>query len=170
MIWCGQSNHLQIAKLNQHVYCLSICVGKVAIDPSCYLFCTNSNQYKILLKKKKKKSTVHVIRLFNWSWYVFALTPCSAEFFIFGIKSLTLIIPEVALLIYIAIFCKIMSRRLNWELSILSPFRISSLHLGKKILSQFSGIGDFESISLNLSLENFCCQRLFTILTDMEIN
>ena len=167
MIWCGQSNRLQIARLNQQVHCLSICVGKVAIDPSCYLFCTNSNQYKILLKKKE--STAHVIRLFNWSWYVFALTPCNAAF-IFGIKSLTLIIPDVALLIYVAIFCKIMSRLLKWELSILSPFRISSLHLGIKILSQFSGIGDFESISLNLSLESFCCQRLFTILTDMKIN
>ena len=167
MIWCGQSNRLQIARLNQQVQCSSICVGKVAIDPSCYLFCTNSNQYKILLKKKE--STVHVIRLFNWGWYVFALTPCNAAF-IFGIKSLTLIVPDVALLIYVAIFCKIMSRLLKWELSILSPFRISLLHLEIKILSQFPGIGDFESISLYLSLESFCCQRLFTILTDMKIN
>ena len=28
----------------------SICSGKVEIDPLCCLFCTDSNQYKILLK------------------------------------------------------------------------------------------------------------------------
>ena len=39
----------------------------------------------------------------------------------------------------------------------------SSLHLGTKILSQFSGIGYFGSLSLNLSPPMFYCQRLFTI-------
>ena len=69
----------------------------------------------------------------------------------------------VALLICIVIFCKILSWPLKWELSIFSPFQISSLHRGTKILSQFSGIGYFDSLSLNLSPEMFCCQRLFTI-------
>ena len=106
---------------------------------------------------------MHVIKLFNWSWYAFALTPCSPESFIFRIKSLTLMIAEVALLICIVIFFKIMSWPLKWELSISSPFQISSLHRGTKIVSQFSGIRYFGSLSLNLSPEMFCCQRLFTI-------
>ena len=72
-------------------------------------------------------------------------------------------IAEVALLICIVIFCKIMSWPLKWELSIFSPSQISSLHRGAKILSQFSGIGYFDSLSLNLYPEMFCCQRLFTI-------
>ena len=42
-------------------------------------------------------------------------------------------IAEVALLICIVIFCKIMSWPLKWELSIFSPFQISSLHRGTKI-------------------------------------
>ena len=37
------------------------------------------------------------------------------------------------------------------------------MHLGTKILSQFSGSGYFSSLSLNSCLESFCCQRLFTI-------
>ena len=72
-------------------------------------------------------------------------------------------ITEVALLICIVTFCKIMSLSLTWELRIFSPFQISSLHLRTKILSQFFGIGYFDSLSLNLSPEMFCCQRLFTI-------
>ena len=35
-----------------------------------------------------------------------------------------------------------------YELSILAPSQISSLHLGTKILSQLSGIGYFDSLSL----------------------
>ena len=49
-----------------------------------------------------------------------------------------------------------MSFPFKWELSILSPFQISSLHLGTKTLSQFSDIG-------YLTSERFCCQRLYTI-------
>ena len=110
-----------------------------------------------------KESTAHVIKLFNWGWYAFALTLCSLESFIFRIKSLTLMIAEVALLICIVIFSKIMSWPLKWELYIFSPFQISSLHLGINILSQFSGIEYFDSLSLDLSPEMFCCQRLFTM-------
>ena len=56
-----------------------------------------------------KESTMYVIELSNWSWYAFALTPCSLESLIFRIKSLTLMIAEVVLLIFIVIFCKIIS-------------------------------------------------------------
>ena len=107
-----------------------------------------------------KESAVHVIKLFNRSCYAFALTP---ESFMFRIKSLTLMIAEVALLIFNVIYCKIMSWPLKWELSISSPFQISSLHRGTNIWSQFSGIGYYDSLSLNLSPEMFCCQRLFTV-------
>ena len=73
-------------------------------------------------------------------------------------------IAEVSLLICTVIFCKILSWPLKWELSIFSRSQNSSLHLGTKILSQFSGIGYFNSVFLNLSPEMFCCQRLFTII------
>ena len=53
MLWCGQPNRLQIARLNQQVHYLPISVWKVENDPSCCLF--------------YKKSTVHMSRLFTWS-------------------------------------------------------------------------------------------------------
>ena len=95
------------------------------------------------------------------AWYALALTPCSPDSFMFRPESV--IIAEVALLICIVIFCKIMSWPLTWESSMLSPFQISSLHLRTKILLQFFGIGYFDSLSLNLSPEIFWCYRLFTI-------
>ena len=110
-----------------------------------------------------KESAVHVIKLFRWGWYAFALTPCSPESFIFRIKSLTLMIAEVVLLICSVIFCKIKSWPLMWELSIFSPFQISLLHLETKILSQFSRTRYFDNLSLNQSPKMFCCQGLFTI-------
>ena len=114
--------------------------------------------------KTDKESRVRVIKLFNWSSYVFSLFPCKPESFNFRIKSLKLMIAEVSLLICTVIFCKILSWPLKWELSIFSRSQNSSLHLGTKILSQFSGIGYFNSVFLNLSPEMFCCQRLFTII------
>ena len=113
--------------------------------------------------KTDKESRVRVIKLFNWSSYVFSLFPCKPESFNFRIKSLKLMIAEVSLLICTVIFCKILSWPLKWELSIFSRSQNSSLHLGTKILSQFSGIGYFDSLSLNLSPKMFCCQSLFII-------